>query len=294
MQWYQRCFDSLKRSKYLLNVVIIDNASTDDTAEFVKKNYPEFTFIESDKNLGFGGANNLGIKYALEQNADYVFLLNQDTWLVDENTIDELLKIHRANQQFGILSPMHLTADERNIERLLLERLSGFEYYFASDTQLFEDLYFGRLTDVYEINYVNAAAWFIPRKTLETIGGFDPFFFHYGEDDNYLNRLRYHGLKLGICPKQKIVHDNDRPRALYDSREEEVLFRIRYTDINRNYNYKKEILVSLQKTATNLLKLRVARAKKWARELKFLRNNYDALVFSATQNRKKGQNWLWK
>jgi len=90
----------------------------------------------------------------------------------------------------------------------------------------------------------------------------------------------------------RIVHDNDRPRALYDSREEEVLLSIELTNVNQNYSYRKEILLSLQKTLTNLLKLRISRAKIWQRRLQFLWKNYEKLQISVNKNRQKALNWL--
>ena len=55
---------------------------------------------------------------------------------------------------------------------------------------------------------VNAAAWLIPKKTLEIVGGFSPLFFLYGEDDNYCQRVKFHNLKIGICPGSYIKHDS--------------------------------------------------------------------------------------
>ena len=288
-QWYKRCFDSLRASQIPVNVVVVDNSPTDETAGFIKENYPEIHCIKPAENLMFGQGNNIGIKYALENSADYVLLLNQDAWLIAEDTVSELVRISKENTEYGIISPVHLNKEENEIEKLLLRR---FFDYQTTDKEIFNDLYFNRLKDIYETKYINAAAWFISRKTLEIVGGFDPFFLHYGEDDNYLNRLFYHGLKLGICPKLRIVHDNDRPRALYDSREEEVLLSIELTNVNQNYSYRKEILLSLQKTLTNLLKLRISRAKIWQRRLQFLWKNYEKLQISVNKNRQKALNWL--
>jgi len=94
MQWIDKCLDSLIHSSIPLNIIIIDNLSTDGTVDFIKHKYPTVELVETGKNLGFGKANNIGITHAVKQNADYVFLLNQDAW-VGLNTIDELVKIHQ-------------------------------------------------------------------------------------------------------------------------------------------------------------------------------------------------------
>ena len=286
--WYDHCFTSLRYSVTPVQTVVVDNASKDGTVKYIKDIYPEIHLIASDKNLGFGQANNKGIRYALDNGADYILLLNQDAW-IKTDTIGKLIDIHVNNPQYGILSPIHLNADEANVEKLLLNRLDDFR---VTDARLFDDMYFDRLSDVYETKYVNAASWFIPRETIEKIGGFDPIFFHYGEDDNYLNRVFYHGYKVGICPRLKIVHDNDRPRPLYDAREQEVLLYIKYTNVNTNYNYRNELLNSFQKMVTNWLKLRFKRANTWKNQFRFLMTNSKALKESTRRNRLKAANWL--
>ena len=286
--WYDHCFTSLRYSVTPVQTVVVDNASKDGTVKYIKDIYPEIHLIASDRNLGFGQANNKGIRYALDNGADYILLLNQDAW-IKTDTIGELIDIHINNPQYGILSPIHLIVDETNIEKLLLNRLDDFR---VTDARLFDDMYFDRLSDVYETKYVNAASWFIPRETIEKIGGFDPIFFHYGEDDNYLNRVFYHGYKVGICPRLKIEHDNERPRPLNDAREQEVLLYIKYSNVNINYNYRNELLNSFQKMLTNWLKLRFKRANTWKYQLGFLMTNSKALKKSTRQNRLKAANWL--
>ncbi len=114
--WYDRCFPSLLSSEVPVQIIVIDNASADDTVKFIKDKYPEIILFESDKNLGFGKANNIGIKYALDHNADFVFLLNQDAW-IEVNTLEELIRVSILNPEYGILSPIHLNAEKTEIEQ---------------------------------------------------------------------------------------------------------------------------------------------------------------------------------
>lgn len=287
-QWYDRCFSSLMNSSIPLRVVVVDNASGDGTVHYIKEHYPEIHLIESDKNLGFGGANNIGIRYALDHDAAYVFLLNQDAW-IETDTIEGLIIVSQAHPEYGILSPVHLNKEKTHVEKWLLQRLDDFR---TTDSKLFDDVYLGRLKDVYRTRYVNAAAWFLPRKTLETIGGFDPVFFHYGEDDNYINRVLYHGLIIGICPKLRIVHDNDRPRPLYDSREHEVLMLIEYTNVNHHHDIKVEMRQHLSKAFKSFIKGRKKAARNHLSDYSWLKKHRQELENSVSVNRKKGMNWL--
>ena len=205
-QWYERCFNSLRESTIPVQTIVVDNASNDGTVEFIRENYPEIHLIESKENLGFGRANNIAMRYALDNGCDYVFLLNQDAW-IEPDTLTKLVEIYKKYPDYGILSPMHLNAKKDKIEKGLINYLDDKK---ITDKALFEDLYFTRLKEVYNTNYVNAAAWLLPRKTLETVGGFDPIFTHYGEDDNYMHRVLYHEMKIGVCPLCRVVHDTER------------------------------------------------------------------------------------
>ena len=171
--WYDRCFESLRQSEIPVKTVVIDNASNDGTVEFIKNNYPEIHLIASETNLGFGQGNNKGIRYALDNGADYVFLLNQDAW-IEYDTLKNLIEIQQNNTQYGVLSVMNVSKEKDKL-------LEGFINYLADykncDPLLIDDLYWGRLKDIYEIKMVLAAAWLLPRSTIETIGGFDPLFF---------------------------------------------------------------------------------------------------------------------
>ena len=102
----ERCLNGLRNSHFPVTVVIIDNASTDSTVEIVKQQFKEMTLIQSRENIGFGRANNIGLKWALENNANFVFLNNQDAWVKPE-TIGTAISISQSNPEYGILSPVH-------------------------------------------------------------------------------------------------------------------------------------------------------------------------------------------
>ena len=202
-QWYERCFTSLRNSEYPVQTIVIDNASNDGTVEYIREHFPEIHLIESKENLGFGRANNIGMRYALDHGCDYVFLLNQDAW-VEPNSLTELVRVAEKYPEYGILSPIHLTADKSSIEPHLLSYIANDK---ITDPTFVQDLYFNTLKEVYTSKYINAAAWLLPQNTLKNIGGFCPLIYHYGEDDDYMNRVHFHGLKIALVPSARIVHD---------------------------------------------------------------------------------------
>lgn len=198
-QWYDKCFTSLRESAMPVETIVVDNSPTDEDAEYIKTHYPEIHLIKTKENLGFGKANNLGMRYALDHGGDYVFLLNQDTW-IDPDAIEKLVAIAEKHPEYGIVSPMQMNAKKDGLFMLI-----GVQ---QDNIRLISDLYTKHVKEIYETNYVNAAAWLIPRKVLMEVGGFTPIFQQYAEDDDYINRVLYHQYKIGVCPNIEIVHDH--------------------------------------------------------------------------------------
>ncbi|MEQ9443830.1 MAG: glycosyltransferase family 2 protein [Cyclobacteriaceae bacterium] len=203
MRWMDQCLGSLKESTLSPNIIIIDNASDDETVDYIRKSLPQADLIASKNNLGFGKANNIGIKKALKEGCDYVFLLNQDAW-VDPDTLENIIKVHQQHPAYGILSPIHLNKEKTDLDT----KFAGFigrnqNTQFLSDVMLRANA----LKPIYPIDFVNAAAWLISRDCLEKVGGFDPLFPHYGEDNDYVQRAKYHGYQVGFIPTAFIVHD---------------------------------------------------------------------------------------
>lgn len=290
MQWYNRCFGSLQKSNVPLQIVTVDNASTDASTDYIKMNFPEVKLINSDKNLGFGQGNNLGIRYALDNKADYVFLLNQDAW-IEPDTLEKLIDISRKYTEYGILSPIHLNAEKTEIEKGLMHYLAD---YNLTSPQLINDLYFNRLSDIYDTKYVNAAAWLLPRKTLEIVGGFDPVFYHYGEDDNYMQRVHYHGMKIGICPQITICHDTERrevKQVFLDNTSRTVLL-TKLANINENPNLNKFIFHSARKAIIKFLKLNYKSGEKLMLNADFIMKHKQQIIKSRIQNKEKTNSWL--
>lgn len=214
MKWAERCFTSLKQSSVPVNCIVIDNGSTDGTQEYIKNNFPEVDFIQSEKNLGFGKANNMGIEKAYKEGADFFYLMNQDAWLYPDS-LEKLLVAYNdypSKEEIGIMSPMHINGTEKQLD-IFLDKYIAINF---EKTRLISDLYFQSLKPFYEVKFINAAHWFIPRHTIETVGGFNPYFFHYGEDVEYANRVHFHKKKTLLVPGSKVVHDGKQSLSKVD------------------------------------------------------------------------------
>lgn len=226
-KWIQKCLNSVRQSEVPVTCVIIDNCSTDNTVEIIKQEFPEMVFIQSENNVGFGKGNNIGIKYAMEHGCDAIFLLNQDAW-IEPDTIGKLMKHHDK----GILSPIHMNGDGDDLQ-------SNFKEYSLRIPEMYRDALIKRLVAVYETSFVNAAAWYIPRFVLDKIGGFNPIFFYRGEDNNYIDRAHYFGIKQYIVTDAIIYHDADkrpmRKVTLHDLKTEYLQDSLSLTEEGNNH-----------------------------------------------------------
>ena len=231
-KWLERCLGSVRASEMPADLYVWDNDSTDGSADYVQGSFPEAKLVRSADNLGFAEANNLGMRYALEKGYDYVYLLNQDAW-IEPSTLGTLVAAHQAHPEFAVLSPLQMTDG--------FERLDGhFEKLLKRwpvEPAMTEKVVMPGVTGhPVAVRRVMAAHWLVPREALEKVGLFSDLFPIYGNDDNWCDRARYHGYRIGIVPEARAVHD----RAYRQEPKEKVIFRnyymgslVRLCDINR-------------------------------------------------------------
>lgn len=197
-KWLHACLSSLRNSSVKTTILVVDNNSEDKTCEIIIKEYPEVILLQNKENLGFGRANNIGLRYALENGFKSVFLLNQDAW-VEENTLEKLVAASTNNPEFGIISPIHLNGAGEKTD-------FGFsEYTGVKSRNDAENV----KADVTSSTFINAATWLIPASIVKKTGGFAPLFPHYGEDVNYSQRVREQGLKIGFVKDAFVYHDRE-------------------------------------------------------------------------------------
>lgn len=228
MKWIEECLSSVLNSSIPVSVIVIDNNSSDETVSFIKDRFSEVIVFGQTGNLGFGKANNIGMAYALNKNADFVFLLNQDAF-VNKNSIENLVRVAHTNPEYGVLSPIQLDYSGKFLENYF------FRFMAEDDSRSFYSDFVlkNNLKKVYDINFIQAAAWLLPINTIKKIGGFDSLFYHYGEDNNYCQRVLYHNMNIGVVPDSFIRHDSYKPKS-----EKVELFSEKYFDI-----YKRDIAV---------------------------------------------------
>ena len=168
MPWIDKCLQSILKSTQQSDIIIIDNNSKDNTLTYIATHFPQCIVLSQNKNLGFGQANNLGIKKALELRTVFVFLLNQDAYL-EKNTLKNLVQLATENKDYGIISPVHL-----NGEGLKLDH--WFSVFIKANRELEATILDNnKLSKIFDLPFVNAAAWLIPNQTLQTFLFFSDF-----------------------------------------------------------------------------------------------------------------------
>ncbi len=200
MKWIERCLRSVKASTFASDVMVIDNGSNDGTPDFIRGNFPEVILSGNKDNLGFGAANNVGLRYALTNGYRYVYLLNQDAWVFPE-TFATLVRAFEENggKAIGILSPMQMEASLTRMD-------AQFRKHCGTALE-------NNPAETVRVPFVMAAHWMVSRECLESVGGFSPAFPHYGEDVDYIHRAAYKGLAAAVVKTASAVHDRaDRPR----------------------------------------------------------------------------------
>jgi GT2 family glycosyltransferase len=228
-RWVNSCFSSLVKSNFPIDVFAVDNNSSDDTVEMIRKNFPEVSVIENKHNAGFGEANNQAMRIAVKRNADYVLLLNQDAW-IEPDTIRTLISSLESETSYGIISPLHYNGSGEKLDGAFLNYVNrSYDLEkIKSDPKIFP------------VEFINAAAWLVSRDCLEKVGGFGYLFHQYGEDRDFIQRLRFSNLKIGFITTTRIFHD--RPDKRFDFNQEERVTwyyttgcRVRLADINKPF-----------------------------------------------------------
>lgn len=195
MRWLPRCMESVLASTDAADIFIVDNGSTDGTVKWIWDNTSESVKLHvSAGNDGFGAANNVAMRYAIDKGYSYVYLLNQDAYL-GPDTISRLKKAFESPEGhgFGVLSPVQTDASGTRWDAAFKRHCEKALTHSSS-----------RIT---EVGFVMAAHWMIRCDALKDVGGFSPAFQQYGEDDNWLHRLLFHGYRCGVVREASAIHD---------------------------------------------------------------------------------------
>jgi len=218
------CLESAKNIDYFkrgfYEIIVVDNGSTDDSVENIRKKFPEIRVIQNEKNLGFAEGNNVGIR---ESNCDYVMLLNDDT-VVGESILKDLVGVMENNENIGIAGPMILYYNDPDRIWCAGGKLNLFGYSSHIGKGLKKDLqqpFKKALTKLLRkvlsksasresasqpVDYISGCAMLIKRGVIDKIGLLDAEYFLYFEDMDFCFRAKRAGYECVYIPSPSVWH----------------------------------------------------------------------------------------
>ena len=210
----KNCIDSIvsQTNGVSYEIILVDNASSDGSVE-VFENDNRINFIKSDKNLGFGKANNLGYKYS---HGKYIFLLNSDTLLLNNAIKLFYDKMEAEDEHIGCMgcllqdadgNRVHSYADFPQVGNVLAGVVwSKFKYFVQGKMNMDDPKKMEENPSFFQVDFVTGADLFIRRTVIEKCGLFDQDFFMYYEDPEMEFRFRKNGYFSYIYSAPKIIH----------------------------------------------------------------------------------------
>ena len=211
------CLSSLRISKYQnFRIIIVDNGSTDDSVDHLHAAHADITIIETGVNLGFAGGCNVGIRYAFEIMADYIWLLNNDT-VVEQQSLSALVTTAVNNRRVGAVGSVLYEMEQPTVIQAWggggVNLHTGKSYHVKGPKGI--------------LTYLTGASILLSAEALRQSGLLDESFFVYWEDTDLSFRLVANGWKLLVEPSSRVWHrecsstgrfSRSRARLFYRSR----------------------------------------------------------------------------
>jgi len=213
-EFLKACIDSIISTQGNLSVqiIVVDNASDDRSVELVRSEFTEIDLIETEANIGFGPASNIGLQSAKGR---YIFLLNPDT-VLQEKALIRLIEFLDSHEDFDLVGPQ-LYSPDGSIQWACARRLPSLAL------MLFQALYLHRLpfigqqllnrmiahydlSESQEVDAISGAAMLGRRSVMNDVQGFDEMFLHTGEDVDLCFRLRERGSRIFYLADARVLH----------------------------------------------------------------------------------------
>ncbi len=213
-EFLQNLIHSIEKASLNLNkeIIIVDNASDDGSVEFIREKFPQAILIANQKNLGFGKANNIGLKQA---SGKYILLINPDT-LVAEDTFEKMIKFFESNPEAGLAGCKILNPDgslQLACRRSFpgpwtsFTKVTGLSSLFPNNKVFARyNLTYLDENKTYEVDAISGSFMMMLKEVYAKVGGFDEQFFMYGEDLDLCYRIQKSGFKVYYVHSTQIIH----------------------------------------------------------------------------------------
>lgn len=212
-KYLEQCIQSFLNCPELnaVEIIVVDNASSDGSPEFIKQNYPGVKLICNADNLGFARANNIGIKHS---QGKYLFLINSDV-VVYPNCIESMVDYMERHPEIGLLGPRIVGTDHK-VQRSCMGYPSLWNTFCRAvlldgifpHVKLFSGflMKYWAHDSIKEVDVINGCFWSVRRRAIEEVGLLDEDFFMYAEDIDWCKRFNSAGWKVVYFPLAEALH----------------------------------------------------------------------------------------
>lgn len=214
-----RCLDSLQKVNLMgntLSIIVVDNGSTNDSVGVITKAFPKISLIETGKNLGFTGGNNIGIEKAIEIGADLIWLLNNDT-LVDQQVLS-FASVFDDSSVGACGSKIYFSPGHEFHHDRYKESERGHVFWYAGGIVDWNNLYashrgvdevdHGQYDKIIETPFITGCSFVVRNEVIKQIGMLDNTYFLYLEDLDLNIRIQKAGFKTLYVPESILWHVN--------------------------------------------------------------------------------------
>ncbi|NCT55867.1 glycosyltransferase family 2 protein [bacterium] len=295
LKWLKGCLDSLKVQTYKdFEIIFVDNASTDGSVAYVKKNYPKVKVLVNKENYGFAKGNNIGYKAS---SGEYIVLLNNDTY-VEKDYLKNFIKVFKEYPKCGIAQSKIVLMDDPS-------KLDSAGSFWTGTAFLYHEGYqqgaeVQKYNNPYKVFSVKGASMLIKKEVIEKVGLFDEDFWCYYEETDFCHRAWMNGYESWYYPTALCYHKGGSTSSQFNN---EVIqyhnIKNKLSSFYKNFstwNFLKYFLLlnfySLLISFYFLLKLNKSYLASYLRSLKWFINNLKILNIKknkiSSTNLKKG------
>lgn len=197
------CIGSLEKISYKnFEILIIDNNSSNDSINKIKASFNKYETIQLKDNLGFAGGNNVGIKKAMEDDADFILLLNNDT-IVETNFLDEMINSFYNNaKNVGIVGPKIYSYYNKQLS----EDTGNIDFFKFTTNNNSYNKNKNKYELGQEVNFISGCCMLIKKEVFDTVGFLPEEYFMYYEDTDFCTKALEKEFKILYNPKALIYH----------------------------------------------------------------------------------------
>ncbi len=212
------------KDKIKIEIILVDNNSNDGSVSYLKKRFKnQVQFIQTKRNIGFGPANNLAANSALGR---YLFFLNSDT-LVQEQCIEKIVRFLDGHPEYGVVGPKVLLKNKKDIQPASFGKFPSLSRVLFRNSTVKRPRLDERFVCT-NTDWVTGAAMMIPAEIFWAVGGFDPRFFMYFEDQDLCADIKKLGFQTAVLNDAEMIHlvgksmkKSKQKYAIYDNSQEQ-------------------------------------------------------------------------